>query len=170
MKHKIAPTELADNAIRLIAEDWMLITAGTTEKFNTMTASWGGVGYLWNKPVVTVFVRPERYTFEFVERENTFSVTFFGSEYKKVLALLGSKSGREMDKMHNSGLTPCFTELGTPAFEEARITFECRKLYATMFTESDFIDSSLVAKWYTETSGLHKMYVAEILNVWVNEK
>lgn len=170
MKQQVAPNALTGNVIELIAQDWMLITAGTPGRFNSMTANWGGVGYLWNKPVAYVFIRPERYTFEFVESFDTFSLTFFGKEYKKVLTLFGSQSGREIDKMNHAELTPYFTELGTPAFEEARITFECKKLYSSMLTEGDFIDPSLIEKWYSEKGGLHKMYVAEIINVWINKE
>lgn len=169
MKNLINPMEWSDNAIRLISKDWMLITAGTAEKFNTMTASWGGVGYLWNKPVVYVFVRTERYTYEFMEQNDCFSLSFFGEEYKKVLSLLGSRSGREMDKMGDSGLTPYFTELGTPTFTEARITMECRKLYGTMLTQEAFVDQSLHEQWYTSHGGFHKMYVAQIVHLWKEE-
>lgn len=167
MKKEIKPTELTDNIIKLISQDWMLISAGDNQKFNTMTASWGGVGYLWNKPVVYVFVRPERYTYEFIETNNNFSLSFFGKEYKKILSVLGSNSGREIDKMYNSGLTAYFTELNTPVFKEARITIECRKLYGTMLCEDDFTDKDSFGKWYDQLHGsLHKMYIAEIINIW----
>ncbi len=170
MKKNINPTELADNAIKIIGQDWMLITAGNSDKYNTMTASWGGVGFLWNKPVVYIFIRPERYTFEFVESNDHFSLTFFDKEYKKILSTLGSKSGRDINKMGINGLTPYFTELGTPVFEEARITIECRKLYGTMLTDDAFIDKKPLAQWYNASyGGLHKMYVAEITDMWIEE-
>lgn len=167
---KIEPNQIQSNVIDLIARQWMLITAGTADKFNTMTASWGGVGYLWNKPVAYIFIRPERYTYQFVESKSTFSLSFFGSEYKKILSLLGSKSGRDIDKMAIDGLTPYFTELGTPAFEQSLLTLECRKLYSTMLNEDDFVDSAQFKAWYGgEHGNLHRMYVGEIINVWVKE-
>lgn len=169
MKQEIKPTELAENAIKLIGQEWMLIAAGNATKFNMMTASWGGVGYLWNRPVVFVFVRPERYTYEFTESNNYFTLTFFGAEYKKVLSILGSKSGRDIDKMSDSGLTPYFTERGTPAFEEARITIECRKMYGTMLEADSFIDKSPIEPHYTSHGAFHKMYVAEIMHVWIEQ-
>lgn len=168
MKTKINITEWADNAVKLISENWMLISSGNKDKFNTMTASWGGIGYLWNKPVVYVFVRPERYTFEFIEKYDTFTLTFYSDEYKKALGILGTRSGRNSDKITESGLTPCFTESENPCFSEARITIECKKLYSTMLTEDAFEDKSLIDKWYTQKGGLHKMYVAEVLNIWEN--
>lgn len=171
MKKLIQPSELSENIISLLSKDWMLVTAGNSELFNTMTASWGGIGYLWNKPVVYVFIRPERYTFELMEQHELFSLTIFEKQYKKTLSTLGSKSGRDIDKMHNSGLTASFTELGTPIFEEARLTFECRKLYATMLTEEAFIEQEPLNKWYGNTHGnLHKIYIAEIVNLWINEQ
>lgn len=84
----------------------MLVTAGNAEKFNMMTASWGGLGFLWNRPVAFVFIRPQRYTFDFVERNEGFTLSFFGEEYRKVLQLCGTKSGREIDKVAETKLTP----------------------------------------------------------------
>lgn len=170
MKTKIEPNCLTDNYIKLIGQDWMLVSAASGDKFNAMTASWGGVGFLWNKPVAFIFIRPERYTFEFIESANHFSLSFFMDEYKPVLSVMGSKSGRDIDKMGNSGLTPYFTSNGTPAFKEARITLECRTLYSTMLTKENFIDVAPMQKWYGNGHGsLHKMYVAEIENVWIEQ-
>src|SRR5699024_11934868 len=96
---RIDPKELNKNVFSLIGDRWMLITAGTREKCNTMTASWGGLGVLWGKPVATVYIRPQRYTMEFVEGSEFFTLAFFGEAYRKALALCGSKSGREIDKV-----------------------------------------------------------------------
>lgn len=161
--------QLADNGIKLIANDWMLVSAGTKEKFNMMTASWGGIGYLWNKPVAYVFIRPERYTFEFIESNEQFSLSFFGGEYKEMLSLMGSTSGRTSDKVAASGLTPYFTELGTPAFDQARITMECKKLYSTMMCEKAFLDKTIAERWYTAHGSMHKIYIAEIVNLWIEQ-
>ena len=107
---EISVEQLKDNPFTLINKDWMLITAGDAEKHNTMTASWGGVGELWGKYVSTIYIRPQRYTLEFVEREEYYSLCFFGPEYRQALSLCGSKSGRDVDKDAATGLTPCFAQ------------------------------------------------------------
>lgn len=106
---EISVEQLKDNPFTLINKDWMLITAGDAEKHNTMTASWGGVGELWGKYVSTIYIRPQRYTLEFVEREEYYSLCFFGPEYRQALSLCGSKSGRDVDKDAATGLTPAST-------------------------------------------------------------
>lgn len=113
MFEKIEPKALDQNVFSLIGDQWMLITAGTKEECNTMTASWGGLGVLWGKPVATVYIRPQRYTLEFVEREDTFTLCFFGEAYRKALALCGSKSGRDVDKVKECGFTVATAE-GAP--------------------------------------------------------
>lgn len=160
------PAKINDNLIRLIASDWMLVTAGTSAKFNTMTASWGGMGYLWNRNVVFVFVRPERYTYEFMERSEGFTLTFFDDRYRDVLDFCGSRSGRDCDKVAETGLTPLFTDSGYPAFAEARIIIECRKLYATQLTREAFTDLDPLNTHYRTKDGLHKIYIAEIVKCW----
>jgi len=164
---QIAPAEIKDNLIRLIASDWMLVTAGTSEKFNTMTANWGGTGYLWNKNVVFVFVRPERYTYGFIEGTQGFTLTFFDEKYRDALNLCGVKSGRDCDKVALTGLTPHFTVLGYPAFSESNLVLECRKLYATQLERNQFLDPEPLISHYNTKGGLHKMYIAEIERVWV---
>lgn len=164
---QITPAEINDNLIRLIASDWMLVTAGTSEKFNTMTANWGGTGYLWNKNVVFVFVRPERYTYGFIEGTEGFTLSFFDEKYRGALSLCGVKSGRDCDKVAETGLTPHFTELGFPAFTEARVVLECRKLYADQLKKESFVDSEPLRVHYSTKGSLHKMYIAEIERAWV---
>lgn len=164
---QIAPAEIKENLIRLIADDWMLVTAGTPQKFNTMTANWGGTGYLWNKNVVFVFVRPERYTYGFIESTEGFTLTFFDEKYRDALNLCGAKSGRDCDKVKEAGLTPHFTAMGYPAFTEARLVMECRKLYADQLTREAFIDNEPLKTHYSTKGGLHKLYIAEIEKVWI---
>jgi len=166
---QIAPDEIKDNLIRLIASDWMLVTAGTHEKFNTMTANWGGTGYLWNKNVVFVFVRPERYTYGFIESTEGFTLTFFDEKYRGALNLCGAKSGRDCDKVAETGLTPHFTELGFPAFTESKLVLECKKLYAEQLTKDAFLDSEPLRAHYNTKGGMHKMYIAEIVKAWVRK-
>ena len=136
---EISVEQLKDNPFTLINKDWMLITAGNQDKHNTMTASWGGVGELWGKYVSTIYIRPQRYTLEFVEREEYYSLCFFGPEYRQALSLCGSKSGRDVDKDAATGLTPCFDQ-AAPYYEQARLVFLCRKLYRQDMEESAFLD------------------------------
>ncbi len=158
---------LDENAMKLIGKDWMLIAAGNMDKgFNMMTASWGGLGWLWEKPVSFIFVRPQRYTYQFTEREPYYTVCFFDETYKDILRKMGSVSGRNFDKMNKSGLTPFMTEHGSVAFREARIILECRKLYASDVLEKSFIDITLGHKIYPNKD-FHRMYVGEIENVWI---
>ena len=162
------PHELTGNVFRLIGRDWMLVTAGDQEKFNMMTASWGSMGYLWNKPVVMVFVRPQRYTFEFTEKKDEFTLSFFDEKYRHVLNVCGSVSGRDVNKVQESGLTPYFTEAGNPAFEEATLVLECKKLYTDFLKEEAFLDKKIVDSQYGQKD-FHKVYVAEIVHAWVKE-
>lgn len=164
---EVKPSDLTDNLIRLIASDWMLVTAGDRTKFNTMTANWGGMGYLWNRNVTFIFVRPERYTYGFIESNEGFTLTFFDARYRDALDLCGTKSGRDCDKVAEAGLTPFFTESGLPAFAEARIVLECRKLYASQLTGEAFIDAEPLKTHYSAKGGIHKMYIAEIMKCFV---
>lgn len=156
-------TRIPDNLIDIIGNEWMLITAGTPEKFNTMTANWGGTGYLWNRPVAFIFVRPERYTYEFVERETGFTLSFLGGAGREAYKICGSRSGREIDKIAATGLTPLLTEEGGIGFAESRLTLACRKLYAAPIEASHFLEPGIYEKWYGARGGDHKMYIAEIL-------
>ena len=163
---EISVEQLKDNPFTLINKDWMLITAGDAEKHNTMTASWGGVGELWGKYVSTIYIRPQRYTLEFVEREEYYSLCFFGPEYRQALSLCGSKSGRDVDKDAATGLTPCFDQ-AAPYYEQARLVFLCRKLYRQDLEEGCFLDKGLLEKWYD--NDLHRMFIGEIVKVLEKE-
>ena len=163
---EISVEQLKDNPFTLINKDWMLITAGDAEKHNTMTASWGGVGELWGKYVSTIYIRPQRYTLEFVEREEYYSLCFFGPEYRQALSLCGSKSGRDVDKDAATGLTPCFDQ-AAPYYEQARLVFLCRKLYRQDMEESAFLDKGLLEKWYD--NDLQRLFIGEILKVLEKE-
>ena len=166
----ISIKELSDNFFETIGKEWMLVTAGTQESFNTMTANWGGIGFLWNKPVVYVFIRPERYTFEFMEKREYFTLSFLGEEHKDVHKICGSKSGREVDKIKTTELKPLFTEKGNVLFEQARLSLECRKLYTDVMKEEAFLDPAILKQWYDGGhGGLHHIYVAEITSVWTKE-
>ena len=119
MFHKVDPKSLNENVFSLIGDKWMLITAGSRERCNTMTASWGGLGVIWGAPAATCYIRPQRYTKEFVDREEYFTLCFFGEEYRKALSLCGSKSGRDVDKVKECGFTVQAAECGAPYFDQA---------------------------------------------------
>lgn len=155
------------NAFKMIGKDWMLITAKKADKVNTMTASWGGLGILWGKPVVYVFIRDSRYTKEFVDVSETFSLSFFGGDYRKELSYLGKVSGRTEDKIAASGLTVEAFEQ-TPYFDEAETVFICRKMAAVPITKDSFLDPSIDTSWY-QSHDYHTMYVAEVTKLFVRQ-
>jgi len=139
---KIDPFSMLDD------EEWALLSAGNAEKYNTMTIGWGCYGIIWHKPVVTVFVRPQRYTKEFLDTLDLFTVSFYPLSSKKSLEFIGSKSGRDGDKISGSGLTPVYID-GTVAFSEAHTIFVCRKLFGgQQLDATKFVDKSLDLKFY----------------------
>ena len=133
---------------------WALLTAGNKDSFNTMTISWGGAGTLWSKPVVTTYVRTSRLTNDFMDKEDYFTISFYPEEYKKTLGILGSKSGRDMDKMKDSGLTPK-TVNNSMTFEEAEVTLVCRKLFKQRLEPANIIDPD--AKAFYDGDAEHDM-------------
>lgn len=163
---EISPYELTDNMFKTIGKDWVLVTAGSAEKYNTMTASWGSVGIMWNKPVAFTFIRPQRYTYEFIEKGEYYTLSVYGEEYRNALKICGTKSGRDIDKAKETGLTPVFDEKA-PYFSEARLVLVCRKLYAQDLNEESILEESLKANY--NGNDYHKMYVSEIVKVLVNE-
>ncbi|MFI3289772.1 MAG: flavin reductase [Rikenellaceae bacterium] len=167
---KVEPNALSDSAIDLIGKEWLLVSAGDKDNFNTMTASWGSLGFFFNMNVATIVIRPERYTFQFLESSSHFTLTILKSGYREAQTLLGKLSGRNSDKVAQSGLTPIFTEAGNPTFEQARIVLECRKIYGQDMSKDSFVDQSIYGKWYGEGHGnLHKIYMGEIVNCWIEE-
>lgn len=163
----ITPEEISENIFKLIGKDWALVTAGNKEKSNPMTISWGGAGIMWGKPVAFTFIRPQRYTMEFLEREDSYTMSFFEEDYRKALSFCGSKSGRDYDKIKETGLTTTFTDDGVPYFEEAKLVLVCKKMYAQNLTEESVIDKDAVDKWYN--NDYHKMFISEITEVLIKE-
>lgn len=173
----ISPYELSENPLGMIGRDWMLVSAAKDtdgelcgNDYNTMTASWGGVGVLWGKPVAFVFIRPERHTFAFTEESEYMTLSFFGGEKRDELTYCGRNSGRDTDKATECGLTPVFEsdESGRSVyFDEAVTVLKLRKLYADDIKESAFLDTAPLS--YYEKDGYHKMYVCEITDVLVRK-
>lgn len=158
--------KLDDNIFHLLDDNWMLITAGSINSFNTMTASWGSFGILWNKPVATIFVRPHRYTFTFIESSEFFTLSFFSDKYSKILNFCGKYSGRSIDKIKQTGLSPFSTSLNNIAFNEARLIFECKKIYADHLKSDNFIDKSIIHRHYP-AKDFHRMFIGEIINCYI---
>ena len=158
---KINIAEQSFNPFELIGKQWMLISAGTANNWNTMTASWGGVGVIWGKPSATCYIRHSRYTMGFVDNSEYFTLTFLKDGHRDALSLLGSKSGRDMDKMHDSGLTPIFVD-GQPAFAEAELVLVCRKRCKSEIAPEDILQQETLDKWYGDRD-YHAMYIGEIV-------
>lgn len=167
---KIEPKMIEGNVIAAFDNGWGLVTAGTTDSYNTMTISWGQMGCLWNRPVCTVYIRPCRHTYQFTEAQDRFTVSLFDKETcREPLMVLGSKSGRDMDKMHDSGLTPALFD-GCIGYEEAKYVLVVKKLYDQQF------DASLVPAEVRTTNykgvaddDLHRQYICLIEAVYTKE-
>lgn len=164
---EISAEELQFNPFTKIGKEWMLVTAGDENRHNTMTASWGGVGVMWGKNVVSVYIRPQRYTKEFVDTNDTFTLSFYDEAWKKALGICGSKSGRDCDKEAEEGLTPYYID-GTTAFAEADMILVCKKQYHQDMAAEHFDVKENDEKWYPEKD-YHTMYMAEIVKVLVRE-
>lgn len=166
MFHEIKVAEIDKNPFSLIGEQWMLVTAGDETKCNTMTASWGTMGVFFNKNIVTVYVRPQRYTYEFIEKTGKFTLSFLPDSYRKTLMMLGTKSGRDSDKMAESGLTVAMAGENYPYFKEAELVLSCKILYKQDFVGEGMEVPELDAKYFANKD-YHRMYMAEIETVLV---
>ena len=166
MFKKVDPKSLDLNVFSAIDDQWMLITAGTPERCNTMTASWGGLGILWSLPMAIAYIRPQRYTKQFVDENEYFTLAFFPQEYRRQLGLCGTKSGRDMDKVAECGFTVAEAECGAPYFEEAELVFVCRKRMMIPMDPAA-MPEEIKEKHYT--GDYHDMYWGEIVETLVKE-
>ena len=163
---KIDVKQVPGNIFSMFDTGWALISAGDAHRWNTMAISWGQAGWLWSRPVVTAYVRKSRYTLGFTEERERFTISFFApGECREQLGVLGSKSGRDMDKMKESGLTPVALD-GEPAFAEASAVLVCRKVYADWIDPEKFLDRSVFEKAYPQPEDVHRMYVAEVVSAY----
>ena len=159
------------NIFDLWHKQWLLVTAGNFDqnKFNTMTVAWGSIGIMWNKPFVQIVVRPARHTYNFTEEFNSFTLTAFPEKYRDALKLLGTKSGKDGDKISEAGLTPSKSEIVTsPGFEEAELIIECKKIYWDDFKADNFLLDE-IEKSYPQKD-YHRIYFGEVLNIRGTEK
>ncbi len=162
---KVPLSEVQAHPFTNFAKDWALVTAGTPEHSNTMTIGWGGLGTLWGRPVATVYIRPQRYTKQFVDANDRFTVSFYGSEHKRALGILGTKSGRDTDKVAEVGFDPI--ELGgSTAYGQAELILVCRKIYESEIDPEKFIDKDIDAEVYPKHD-YHTVYIAEVEEAWV---
>lgn len=164
---RIEISQLEVNPFDAIGKDTFLITAGKEGKWNTMTAGWGGLGYMWGKPAVFAFVRESRHTLSFLNENDTFSLSFFPPEKKSILAFCGSHSGRDTDKEKGAGLTPVYTD-GTVAFEEANLTIVASKASCHLIDKEGIKGDDVKAKWYPN-GDWHYMFVGFVEGIYVPE-
>lgn len=178
MVKTIRPEDINENAIKLISKDMMLVTACrqienedgsiSTGRANTMTASWGGLGELWNKPVATIYVRPSRYTKEIIDESEYFSLSVLPNQYRNALEYCGTHSGRDGDKFRNAKIDVAYTN-GTPYIKQARLVLICRKLYAQPFDPYSFTNEKILKQNYKKDD-FHTMYIGEIIKVMEDKR
>lgn len=167
--NEIKPEEMDKNIFNMIAKDWMLITAKDGDRVNTMTASWGGMGVFWGDNVVYAFIRQSRYTKEFVDHADSFSLCFFDPlQYKKDLAYLGKTSGRDTDKIKNVGFH-IMEKDNVPFFEEADTVILCKKVGRYYMGPEGMLDEKVKEKWYAD-GNYHDLYIGRIDHILENKK
>ena len=160
----VAPEDFDQSVFRLIGKEWMLVTAKNQEgKVNTMTASWGGLGVMWGKNVAVTVLRPQRYTKEFIDQSESFTLSFYDDTFKKDLSYLGSVSGRDEDKIKEAGVHVAYHD-GVPYIDEGKEILLCRVMSETPITKDEFKDEKIDAAWYADQD-YHKMYIAEITDI-----
>ena len=170
--NNIAIDDFNTNIFKVLNQDWMLLSGGdySRKKYNFMTISWGFMGTMWFKPVIMVGIRPQRYTLEFIEKFDSFTITAFSEKYKKALAYCGANSGRDHDKAVECGLTPIAAKkVDAPAFKEAELVIECKKLYHDQLKMKNFNDKSILSECYPNRD-LHIMFTGEVINISGNKK
>ncbi|MDR0413991.1 MAG: flavin reductase [Prevotellaceae bacterium] len=168
----ITPEEITDNIFQLVGKDFSVITAGTSGGFNSMTASWGGVGILFNRPVAWCFLRANRYTLELIEKEQRYTLSYFPEEHKEQVLFFGSKSGRNTDKMKETTLTPMQTPSGNGTYREARLILECRLSGVTSVSPDDFYSQDakdFINEGYADAKAYHKLVFGDIIHVWIRK-
>ncbi len=163
---EIDVTTLQNNPFQLIGKDWALVTAGTPKKYNTMTVSWGNMGVMWGKNIVTAFIRPQRYTHEFLESGDFFTLSFYGEEMRKALALCGKISGRDADKVAQAGLKPVIDGEHI-YFEQAKLVLLCKKIYRDTIRPEGFLSED-IAESYPQKD-YHDVYMGEIVKAYLQK-
>ncbi|HPX32796.1 MAG TPA: flavin reductase family protein [Erysipelotrichaceae bacterium] len=150
------------NPFEKFYQHWALVTAGKKDHFNTMTVAWGSMGTVWSRPIVTIYIKPCRYTYNFLNENDYFTVSFYDEKYKKDMSILGTKSGKDTDKIALTSLTPVEVN-GSMSFEEANCTIVLKKIY---YQDMDInqMPSAVVNRYYTEELP-HRMYIGEVVEI-----
>ena len=162
---KVDFKQLELNPFTVLGEEAFLLTAGDAENWNTMAAAWGGFGFAWDMPTVYVFVRESRHTYEYIENQDKFSMSFFPPDLRSVIEYCGSCSGREVDKIAGTGLTPVLVD-GTVAFEEANLVITCEKIVSAKVQQEDINKPEIFDKHY-KNGDLHHMYCGVVTGIYV---
>lgn len=161
--NKIGVKEITGNIFEMVGDQWMLVTGGDKDGCNTMTASWGGAGVLWQKPVAFCFIRPQRYTRRFMDYGEYYTLSFYSEKYRDQLYICGSESGRDVNKVEKTAFTPACASCGAVYFEEAELVLVCKKLYIHDIEPFNF-QTPEIEKVYEEKD-YHRMYIGEIIEV-----
>lgn len=158
-------SDIKENVVDLLNNQWALVTAGDKDGLNTMTVSWGAIGELWAKDMATIYIRPQRHTVKYLEEQEYFTITFYPEEYKDKLMFCGRNSGADVDKVAETGLIPAF-DLDAPYFEEAKIVLLCRKVAKGKFEPDQMIDKTIIDTQYPQND-FHYIYYGAIEKVLV---
>ena len=158
----VDPKTLKPEVYQAFGTQYALLTAGDRDCCNTMTIGWCQLGRLWNQPVCTVYVRPERYTYECTEKHDYFTVSVMPLEAKQTMAFCGSKSGRDVDKIKECGLTLCYGKEDAPFFDEAELVLVCKKIYMQDLEPNGVLEDEKILSFYGENGGWHRMYVGRV--------
>lgn len=137
-----------------------------------MTASWGGIGYIWERPSTFIFIRDTRYTYQFLQREESFTLSFFDEKYRNALRICGTRSGRDTNKIEEAGLSPLETPSGLMSFGEARMIIECKKMFVQELDYANLTEpykTKVMEESYKNESSKHQMFISEITNIWVKK-
>lgn len=169
---RIKASDLPDNVFDLIGKQWMLVTAGDKASYNTMTASWGGFTYVWERPATIAYIRDTRYTYGFLQKEESFTLSFFTEQYRGALRICGTKSGRDTDKVKEAGLTPIKTPTGLMSFDEARMIIECKKILVQELDYTNLTEpykAKIMEESYNNEHAKHQLFISEITNIWLKK-
>ena len=169
---EIPPEEISDNVFTLVGKDFFVITAGKEDHYNSMVGSGGGLGMLFRKPATWCILQVNRYTLELMEKEQTYTLSYFPNEYKEQMLFLGSKSGRDSEKMKEVKLTGVQTPSGNMSFKEARLIFECKLTQITIPNPDDFCSQEAkdyISEAYKDTNEYRKFVFGEITHVWIKK-
>jgi flavin reductase (DIM6/NTAB) family NADH-FMN oxidoreductase RutF len=164
---EIKPEEISGNTFKLFGVDWPLITSGSLGAYNSMTAGWGGFGVVWKKNVASITVRPQRHTFGFLEKEPYFSLSFFDKKYKDVLNFFGTKSGKDVDKVKETGITPIEDSNKVVYYKEASLVLILKKIFSNDINPEKFINFNY--KEIYPDKDYHRLYIGEIVKVLVKK-